>query len=107
MSAFPALKLVASASKTGMPPFQQTKLSCLSGSAPEIFPNFNHCLSDSPDAANTSMQRQSPDGDLLARSGNGSARNGRSFSRSHHTQEPLRGSSPTQRTDKPRVLIVH
>jgi DNA-binding NarL/FixJ family response regulator len=53
------------------------------------------------------MRRQSPDGDLLARSGNGSAKNGRSFLRSRPTQERPKGSPPTRRTDRPRVLIVH
>jgi DNA-binding NarL/FixJ family response regulator len=53
------------------------------------------------------MRRQSPDGNLLARSGNRSARNGRSFSRSHPTRKQGRGLSPTRLTARPRVLIVH
>lgn len=53
------------------------------------------------------MRRQLPDGDLLVRSGNGSARNGRSVSRSRPRQKRPRGLSPIRRKDRPRVLIVH
>jgi DNA-binding NarL/FixJ family response regulator len=73
----------------------------------KFFPTFNRSFSDSPDEANTSMRRQLTDEDLLARSGNGSARNCRGFSRSRPIRERPRGSSPTRRTDRPRVLIVH
>jgi DNA-binding NarL/FixJ family response regulator len=53
------------------------------------------------------MRRQSPDGDLLARSGNGSAKDGRSFSRSRRIPKRPKGFSPTRRNRSPRVLIVH
>lgn len=53
------------------------------------------------------MRQQSPDGNLPARSENGSARNGRSFSPSRHINERPRGWSLTQPTDRPCVLIVH
>jgi len=53
------------------------------------------------------MRRQSLDGDLLARSGNGSAKDGRSFSPSRRIRKRPKGFSPTRRKRSPRVLIVH
>ena len=53
------------------------------------------------------MRQQSPDGDLLARSGNESTRNGRCFSRNRRRRKRTKGLTLTRRVERPQVLIVH
>ena len=53
------------------------------------------------------MRRQISDGDLLACSGNESAKNGWTLPQSRYAQKRPKGLSPTRRTDRPRVLIIN
>ena len=100
--------ILGSASKAGMSPIAaKARFLAYRGITLKFFQTSTAVSRIHLMEANTSMRRQSPDRDLLARSGNGSAKNGRSLSRSHPTQKWPKGLSPTRRTDRPRVLIVH
>ena len=73
----------------------------------KFFPDFDRRFSYLLNEANTFMRRQSPRGDFPAHSGSGSVKSVRNLLRSRPRQKRPRGLSPTRRTDRPRVLIVH